>query len=130
MDGHDDRFTDEHARKLSAPSETEWQHHLWLTYADGPCGTVKGTMQRPPTMHDVCDPANDEGGAWSLYLGGVPHPFAPMVQAGVVCKIKTDGPLDAYPVLSRLVNEGRSSAFQPRCLRVEGQATMEELFDA
>ena len=47
-----------------------------------------------------------------------------------MCKINTDGPLDAYPVLSRLVNEGRSGAFQPRCLRVEGQATMEELFDA
>jgi hypothetical protein len=57
-------------------------------------------MQGPPTMHYVCDPANDEGGAWSLHMEDVPHPFASMVQAGVVCKINTDGPLDAYPVLS------------------------------
>lgn len=47
-----------------------------------------------------------------------------------MCKLNTDGPLDAYPVLCRLVNEGRSGAFEPRRLRVEGKATREELFDA
>lgn len=83
MDGQDDRFTDEHARKLSAPTEKEWQQHQWLSYADGLRITVEGTMQRPPAMHYVCNPENDEGGAWSIYMKDVPHPFAPAVRPGL-----------------------------------------------
>jgi hypothetical protein len=129
MDEHNDRFTEEHARQLTEPSEQEWQRQRWLSYYSGPRITVEGLCDLPPSMHYVCNPAHDTGGAWTLNLRNAPHPFAPHVLTCVRCQFNTEGPLENYPALCCLVQEGRRGTWQPRTLRIAGCATVEELFD-
>ena len=91
MDEHNDRFTEEHAQPLANPSEQEWQRQRWLSFYGGPHITVEGLCELPPSMHYVCDPAHDTGGAWTLELCDVPHQTSAEEGVHIPVILVTDG---------------------------------------